>query len=122
IKPDLAPAHNGLGIALRDLKKLAEAVAAFRKADQVLPNHPVIRNNLRLTERWLELDKQLPDILAGKAKPSSPQEQVELALFCVSYMERYRTAVGFFTDAFTAEPKLADNLQAQHRYNAACAA
>src|SRR5262249_32299567 len=42
--------------------------------------------------------------------------------FCASYKERYRTAAGFFADAFAAEPKLADDLQAQHRYNAACAA
>src|SRR5262249_46304778 len=34
----------------------------------------------------------------------------------------YATAVSFFSDAFAAEPKLADDLNAQHRYNAACAA
>jgi tetratricopeptide (TPR) repeat protein len=122
IKPNYAEAYNNLGVALREQKKLGEAVVAFRQADQQLPNHPVIRNNLRLTQRWLELDKQLPALLAGKAKPSSPQEQIELALFCASYKERYRAAVRFFTDAFTAEPKLAEDLRFQHRYDAACAA
>jgi tetratricopeptide (TPR) repeat protein len=121
-KPDYAEANSNLGNVLLDQKKLNEAVAAFRKADQLLPNHPVIRNNLRVAERLLELDKQFPDILAGKAKPSSPQEQIELALFCTEYKECYRTAACFFTAAFTAEPKLASNLNAQHRYNAACAA
>src|SRR6266511_129723 len=122
LQPDYANAYNNLGAALTDQKKLAGALTAFRKADQLLPNYPLFRNNLRRTERWLELDRQLPALLAGKAKPSSPQEQVELARFCVSYKERYRTAVGFFADAFTAEPKLANELQTQHRYNAACAA
>ena len=87
-----------------------------------MPNNPVIRNNVRVTERWLELDRQLPAILAGKVKPGSSQQRVERALFCVLYKERYHAAVGFFTDAFTAESKLADDLQAQHRYNAGCAA
>src|SRR5205823_1668211 len=82
LKPEYAGSYNGLGIALAEQKKLAEAAAALRKANQLLPNHPAIRNNLRRAERWLELDKQLPAILAGKAKPSSPQKQVELALFC----------------------------------------
>ncbi|MBI1913784.1 MAG: tetratricopeptide repeat protein [Planctomycetes bacterium] len=122
LKTDYAPAYRNLGITLRKQKKLGEAVAAFRKADQLLPNQPIIRDDLRKTERWLELDKQLPAILARKMKPGSPQEQVELALFCVVYKERYRAAVSFFADAFTTEPKLADDLRFQHRYNAACAA
>jgi Flp pilus assembly protein TadD/serine/threonine protein kinase len=121
LQPDDAAAYNDLGLALRDQKKLDEAVAAFRKADQLLPHHPVIRNNLRRTQRWLELDKRLPDILAGKAKPSSPQEQIELARFWL-YKEYYRTAACFFSTAFTAEPKLASDLNVPHRYSAACAA
>ncbi|MBI1918710.1 MAG: tetratricopeptide repeat protein [Planctomycetes bacterium] len=122
LKQDYAWAYANLGHALREQKKLGEAVAAYRKAHQLLPNHSGIRDDLRQTERLLDLDKQLPAFLAGKAKPGSPQEQVERAQFCVDYKERYRAAVGFFADAFTAEPKLADDLQAQHRYNAACAA
>jgi superkiller protein 3 len=122
LKPDYAKAYDNLGDVLRAQKKLNEAVAALRKANQLFPNHLLIRNNLRRTERWIELDRQLPAALAGKGRPGSPQEQVELAQFCVSYKERYRAAVHFFADAFAAEPKLADDLQAQHRYNAACAA
>src|SRR5207244_1636115 len=56
------------------------------------------------------------------AKPRSPQEQVELAAFCLFYKERPRAAASFYTDAFRDEPKLADDLRAPHRYNAACAA
>src|SRR5262249_48131718 len=36
--------------------------------------------------------------------------------------KRYVAAVGFFTDVFAAEPKLAADLDSYHRYNAACAA
>jgi tetratricopeptide (TPR) repeat protein len=122
LQPDLAEAYYNLGNALRDQKKLDAAVAAYREADHRLPNYRVIRNTLRQTERLLELDNQFPDILAGKAKPSSPQEQIELALFCTAYKECYRTAACFFSAAFTAEQKLASDLTAQHRYNAACVA
>ena len=97
-------------------------MTAIRKADQLLPSHPGIRANLRRAQRWLELDGQLPDILAGKASPAGPTEQLELAAFCVSYKEHYRAAAGFFADAFRAEPKLAGDLNAQNRYHAACAA
>jgi hypothetical protein len=34
----------------------------------------------------------------------------------------YTAAAGFSADAFAADPKLADHLTAEHRYNAACAA
>jgi tetratricopeptide (TPR) repeat protein len=122
LKPDYAPAYHNLGIALRKQKKLVEAVVAFRKADHLLPNQPLIRRVLRQSERWLELDKQLPGYLASQAKPGSPQEQVELALVCANYREHYHAAVRFFADAFRTEPKLADDLNAQHRYSAARAA
>jgi tetratricopeptide (TPR) repeat protein/serine/threonine protein kinase len=122
LQPDDAEAYNNLGVALTEQKKLDEAVAVVRKAAQLQPNHAVIRNHLRYVERLLELDRRLPDILAGKTKPLSPLEQLDLALFCVSYKEHYRAAVGFFTDAFNAVPKLADNLQGQPRYRAARAA
>jgi len=122
LQPDFAFPYANLGLALRDQKKLVEASTAFRKAHQLLPNDSRIRDDLHQTERWLELDKQLPLILAGKAKPSSPQGQMELALFCLDFKARYRAAVGFYAEAFATKPELADDLQAQHRYNAACAA
>jgi hypothetical protein len=54
--------------------------------------------------------------------PQTAQERIELGMFCFMYKQHYAAAVGFFSDAFTADPKLADDLQAQHRYRAAAAA
>jgi superkiller protein 3 len=122
LKPDDAVAHINLCNALLEQKKLVEAVAAFRKADQLLPNHPVIKNSLRLTERWLELEKRLPAILAKKERPRSTEERLALAAFCIVYKHHYAAAVGFLSEAFAAEPKLAEDLRAQHRYHAARAA
>jgi hypothetical protein len=36
--------------------------------------------------------------------------------------QRYAAAAGFYTGAFAAQPKLAEDLRCGHRYNAACAA
>jgi Flp pilus assembly protein TadD len=120
LKHDYAAAHTNLGTALLGLKKLDEAVTAYRKADQLLPNDPVIRANLRRTEQWLRLDRKLTACLAGKDRPASPQEALDLANFCGYYRERPRTALRFCLEAFKEAPKLADNLKEQPRYHAAC--
>ena len=119
LKPDFAVAYGNLGAALLDQKKLEKAVAAFRQAVKLLPNHPVILGNLRRTERLLELDKRLLALLTKKDKPRSPQERIELAEFCIDYKRYYAAAVGFLSEAFLAEPKLAGALRAQYRYHAA---
>src|SRR5262249_16279325 len=41
---------------------------------------------------------------------------------CAGVRHRYRAAVGFFSEAFAADAKLAGDLRAQHRYHAARAA
>jgi tetratricopeptide (TPR) repeat protein len=122
LKPDDAQTYHNLGAVLYNQKKLAEVVATFRQAAQRLPNHPLVRQDLQAAELWLELDRKLPLIQAGKEQPRSTQERIELAYFCFKYKQHHATAVGFYRDAFAAEPRLADNLQAQHRYRAASAA
>ena len=86
-----------------------------------MPNQPVIRNHLRLVQRLIQLDRQLPEILSGKARPQGPGVALERAQFCADYKGQYRAAARFYAAAF-AETKLADDLPAGHRYNAACAA
>src|SRR6516162_8684796 len=50
-------------------------------------------------------------------------ERLGLAKLCqMRCKKRYAAAVRFFRDAFAEKPKLADDLNAGHRYNAACAA
>jgi tetratricopeptide (TPR) repeat protein len=119
---DDAQAHWGLGVALLQQKKLPEALTVLKKADQLQPRTPNIQNALRLVERWIQLDRRLPAILAGEARSRSPQESIDLASFCAEYKQTYRAAVRFYSDAFTAEPKLAQSLDEGYRYNAACAA
>jgi tetratricopeptide (TPR) repeat protein len=112
-----AEAHNNLGVVLRKLKKLPEALAAFRAADRLLRDHPVIREHIRVTALWMELEKKSADILAGKAKLKTGREQLDFARFCGEYREDHRAAAQFYAAAFEADARLANH---EHRFPAAC--
>jgi tetratricopeptide (TPR) repeat protein len=72
-------------------------------------------------ERLVRLEAKLADFLAGKAAATDNGERLGLAEVC--YLKRKQVAAArFYADAFTADPKLADDRRASHRYNAACAA
>jgi hypothetical protein len=64
----------------------------------------------------------LPAILKGELVPTLPAERLGLAVFCQRYKQLHGTAARFYAAAFAAEPRLAAQLQLQHRYNAACSA
>jgi serine/threonine-protein kinase len=64
----------------------------------------------------------LKALLAGQEKPNNMDEQLALASVCHS-MWRTAQAASMFAEAFAADPKLATQLDAAHRYYAAtCAA
>ena len=46
LKPDYAEAHNNLGNAFKDLGKLDEAVACYRRALELKPDYAEAHNNL----------------------------------------------------------------------------
>src|SRR5262249_12180836 len=99
---------------------------ATRKALPLLgPLHPLgnhVTQQLRQCEQCLKLDSKLPDILKGDTKAANATEEVDLAYLCQQYKKRYAAAARFFSGAFAADPDLADDLESQVRYNAACAA
>jgi serine/threonine-protein kinase len=72
----------------------------------------------------VELHRQLPSYLEGKTTPANPRERVDLAVLC-NCNQMHRAAARFYGEAFAAEPKLANELDAYdvtYRYEAACAA
>ena len=69
----------------------------------------------------VELDDRLQAITRGQARPAGAAECIELARLCC-LRNLHATAVRFFTQAFAADPKLADNQAVSYRYRAACAA
>jgi serine/threonine-protein kinase len=84
---------------------------------------PFMTRQLQQSERSLALDRKLAPILDGKDKPADDGERLDLAALCQQpYQQRYAASCRFFTEAFAHDARLADDLQQQHRYNAACAA
>jgi tetratricopeptide (TPR) repeat protein len=126
LDPKDAEAYIGLGQVLLERGRFADARTATRKAlDLLAPAHP-LRNRatlqLRKAQQWLKLDARLSAFLKGDEKPADAGEQLALAELCQRVKKRYAAAARFYTSAFAADTKLADNLQRQHRYNGACAA
>jgi eukaryotic-like serine/threonine-protein kinase len=122
LRPDYAEAYTNLGVALAGQKKLDEAVQAFRQAVRLAPTHPVIRENLRRSERWLALDGKVAAFLKGKWELTTPAARLEVAEFCHTYKDYHLTAAALYAEAFRAEPKLLEDLSRQNRFRAASAA
>jgi serine/threonine-protein kinase len=76
---------------------------------------------LHQCQALLALEAKLPDVLAGKVPPADQRERLGLLEVC-RLQRRHAAAATLYADAFAADPRLADDLEAGHRYNAACAA
>jgi tetratricopeptide (TPR) repeat protein/serine/threonine protein kinase len=128
LDPKYVLPHFNLGNILTRQVKLEEAVAEYRQALELVDTLPAadplresIPQLLHQTEGMAAVEKKLPAVLKGETKPADAAEQVSLGRLC--YLKKlYADAARFYADAFTAQPTLADDLPAYHRYNAACAA
>jgi tetratricopeptide (TPR) repeat protein/serine/threonine protein kinase len=124
LRPEYAEAHCNLGQSLLRRGEFREALAELRRGHELGSRDPHWRYPsaqwVRLCERVVDLDGQLPGFLEGKTTPAGPAERVDLAALC--YLKHLnRAAARFYEDAFAAAPALADSLNGC-RYNAACAA
>jgi Flp pilus assembly protein TadD/tRNA A-37 threonylcarbamoyl transferase component Bud32 len=127
LRPDYPEAHCNLGGALRDQGRFSEALQSLRRGHALGSARPGWRNPsaawVRHCQRLVELDRLLNVFLKGDAEPASALERLELASLCQMPCKRlHLTASRLAADAFTAEPKRADDLRQQYRYNAACSA
>jgi tetratricopeptide (TPR) repeat protein len=126
IKPDLAEAHCNLGHVLLAQGRFRDALVELRQGHvlgsrQLHWTYPSA-DWVKRAEQLVTLEKRLAAVQAGKAQPKDAQERLALGLFCAEYRQRYVAAIDFVVAAFVADPKLAADLQAANRYNAACAA
>jgi serine/threonine protein kinase/Flp pilus assembly protein TadD len=125
LDPKYGWAYYNLGHTLQRQGEFRKALEELRRGHELGSKDPRWRYPsaqwVRQGERLVELDAQLPDFLEGKTTPASPDERIELAGLC-SLKRLHHAAAGFYAQAFLAKPKLADDLGAWHRYNAACAA
>jgi serine/threonine-protein kinase len=125
LQPGFADAHCNLGLTLQRQGRFAEALQSLQRGHEVGSRRPgwsyPSARWVRTCQRQLQLQGQLPDLLVGKIVPASEAERLEYAR--VGSLTRQQAAAArLYVEAFAAEPKLADDLQAGHRYRAACAA
>jgi serine/threonine-protein kinase len=123
--PDYLEAHINLAEGLREKGRYAESLIYFRRASDIGSKRPgwAARSELMLrqAELFVEMENKLPAFLTGKYQPPDNTQRIVLAEVC--YARKFNDkAVGLYADAFAADPKLADDLQAGHLHKAACAA
>jgi serine/threonine-protein kinase len=132
--PQLAVAEGARGQALLAQGRLREARTATRRCLELLARDSrrpepsgianAVRQNLpgqlRYCERLLALEPRLPAVLRRDEKPPAGELQA-FAELCAR-KGQYAAAAGLYADTFAAAPHLAEDLDAGHRYHAACAA
>jgi serine/threonine-protein kinase len=125
INPDDGESHGALGEVLLKLGRFLEAHSATRRCLQLLserhPQRALGTQQLQRCERMLRLEGQLPGSLSEEEKRSAAADAIEYAGLC-QMTKHYAAAVRLYADAFAADPKKADDLEAAHRYQAACCA
>jgi WD40 repeat protein len=105
----LALAHRRLGHAEQAHEYRQQALAANGWEEGVLQ-----------AQLLGELDDPLPDVLAGRAKPTSAAQAADLAGRCGYHKRLYVAAVRLYAEAFAADPRLAEDLLFGRRYDPAC--
>lgn len=128
LKKDFAEAYCNLGHLLQRKGRFVEALEYTRRGHELGSKnprwqYPSSAQWVRNAERLVELDGKLSAILKGQKQPADNAERLALAQLCQMPCKRQILAAArFYLTALSEEPKLANDLNAQHRYNAACAA
>jgi tetratricopeptide (TPR) repeat protein len=138
VRPQSAWTHNDLGLVMLMAGQTDEGLAECRRAVELAPASRTLRAHLvnELAEagywkeaatecrRALEFDPSnyLPAILAGKERPTDVPTLHALAEWCLKHKRLTATAADFYTAVLSAQPSLADDLEAGQRFQAACAA
>jgi tetratricopeptide (TPR) repeat protein len=101
------------------LGQYPQAGEAARRALEFLPAADPLKPQAQDLLKQAKLGERLPAVLRGDDHPGSAAESAAFGELCFS-RQSYVDAVRFFREAFAADPALANDLRAKHRYNAAC--
>jgi serine/threonine protein kinase/Flp pilus assembly protein TadD len=125
LKPDYATARCNLGHVLSQQGQFREALAELRRGHELGSQRPgwpyPSAEWVRQAERRVALESRLPAVLRGDDKPKDAAEQIEFASLAYN-TKHFDPAARLNSESFQADPKLADDMKAGNRYNAACAA
>jgi serine/threonine-protein kinase len=118
-------ALDGVAAARLDQGRFKDARAATQRLLDLPVSEPArrpYRRQLDLCDALLAIDARLPAILSGQGRPTDVPTQLALAEWCSKHKRLTATATGFYASVLVAQPSLADDLEAGHRFHAACVA
>jgi tetratricopeptide (TPR) repeat protein len=114
-----------LGKLLRIAGRYGEAVDTLGRLRQRVKDDPDrvqrVDRELVLVKRDAALAPRLPAVLRGDDRPADNSERLEFARLASDRL-RHAAAARLYADALACDPARAEDRQARHRYNAACAA
>ncbi len=117
--------HVNVGFALQGLGRFVESLTEFRRGQELGKNQPSLKDRLaqlvRQAEGIVAMESKLPAFLKGEFQPKDNTERLGLAGVCQGKKLNH-AAARLYADAFAADPKAADDLNAGHRHTAACVA
>jgi tetratricopeptide (TPR) repeat protein len=127
LDPTQGRAHSQIGAIHLARHQFDKALAGVKRALKVLsPDHPEYSRLLPLEKiyiQFLALERKRVNVLAGKEKPTTAKDLVEMASFCQVVRQRLGEALPFYEAAFAAEPRLVGPNSSYTRLDAAwCAA
>jgi tetratricopeptide (TPR) repeat protein len=127
LDPTYAEAHCNLGHALREQGKYVLALEALRRGHELGSKRPSweypSEKWVKECQRLIELDRDLPDILAGKKEPADPAELMEFALFGTHRKNRFVEVAELFQRCFLQHPSWVSGTEKPRpRYYAAATA
>jgi tetratricopeptide (TPR) repeat protein len=125
LDPDYAEAHCNLAMCLQNTGRFAEAVPYIRRGHELGSKRAGWRyptaERLREAEMRAALEVKLEDLIAGRIEPADDAERLEYAQMC-AVKGLHHSVVELMSEAFADDPRLADDLGARHRYDAAVSA
>jgi eukaryotic-like serine/threonine-protein kinase len=123
LDPKHAEAHCNLGQAFRTQGRFAEALAAVQRGHELGTKRPgwpyPSAEWVRQAENMAAMESKLPAFRRGEFQPKDATERLGLAGVCQA-KKLHSAAMQLYAEAFAADAKLADDLKAGHRYDAAC--
>ena len=124
-RPDHAEAHCNLGLIRLAEGDYAGAVDLLRRGHELGTKQAGWRYPsaqwVAQAERTAAIAGRLPALLKGEERPKDTLERLAVAQMLYD-RQCHAAAARFWAEALEADPKLVDDRQAGHRYNAACTA